>query len=354
MVGSFQNSGLDLICEVPSFNSVKSSLYRFRNAAAGVNHLNSKKANDVQVPPEFEDFVLADYSDGDNRIIAFCTKEARKAMSEVNSFYSDGTFKSCPSPFTQLYTIHGDLGSTVNNTNIIPLVYALMNDRKTKSYKILFSLIKSQIPEWNPKKYKTDYEKAAMNAITAMFPSASISGCYYHFKKSIWDKGRKLGITKSNDINKIREVALSAVLPLLPPNEILNGWMYITRKNKQDDDIRKFRAYMEKQWLTDEYIKVWCVYGEQHRTTNFSESWHHKLKQDIGKKNPNIIHFLKTLVKDEAYYSVCNNMITNKMKPLKKRKKKYVLNDEFIQETQMELLHGIMTVGHCLETLRRY
>lgn len=145
-------------------------------------------------------------------------------------------------------------------------------------------------------------------------------------------------------------MALSAVLPLLPPNEILNGWKYITRKNTQEDDIKKFRAYMEKQWMIDEFIKVWCVYGEQHRTTNALESWHHKLNHTIGKKNPNIIHFLKTLVKDSAYYRVSNNMITNKNKI---RKKKYVLNDEFIQDIQMELVHGNMTVGHCLECLRR-
>lgn len=185
MVGSFQTSGLDLVCKVPSFESIKSSLYRFRNAAAGVTHLKSKQGINVQIPPEFNNFVLADYSDGDNRIIAFCTKKAKKVMNEVHDFYSDGTFKSCPSPFIQLYSIHGDLGSTVNHTNIVPLVYALMSDKKMESDIILFSMIKSQIPDWDPKKYKTDYERAAMKAFTTVFPSVIISGCYYHFNHSI-------------------------------------------------------------------------------------------------------------------------------------------------------------------------
>lgn len=103
-------------------------------------------------------------------------------------------------PFSQLYSIHGDLGSTVNNTNILPLVYALMSSRTEKSYFILFSLIKSQIPGWNPTSYKTDYEIAAMNA---------------------WAK--ELGTTKSNHPSKIREVQLSAVLPMLQATEIMKG-----------------------------------------------------------------------------------------------------------------------------------
>ncbi|XP_075990271.1 uncharacterized protein LOC142985914 [Anticarsia gemmatalis] len=39
MIATLENSGLDLVCKIPTFNSVKSSLYRFRNAQAGVQCL---------------------------------------------------------------------------------------------------------------------------------------------------------------------------------------------------------------------------------------------------------------------------------------------------------------------------
>lgn len=273
-------------------------------------------------------------------------------MCEVTDFYSDGTFKSCPAPFSQLYVIHGDLGSTVDCSNIVPLVYALMSDRKMESYFRLFDMIKLEIPEWNPKKFKTDYEVAAMQAIKKMFPCVTLTGCYYHYNNAIWEKGRKLGITKSKDPKKIREVALTAVLPLLPAHEIQNGWKYITRHSTQEDDMKKFRSYVDHQWIKEEFISTWCVYGEQHRTNNSLEAWNHKLNKTVGKKNPNIIHLLEVLVKDSAYFKVCDTINKNR-EPLKKRQKKYVLTDDFILETQLDLIHGNITVGHFLEILRR-
>lgn len=77
----------------------------------------------------------------------------------------DGTFKSCPSPFQQLFTIHGDIGSDINNTNVIPLVYAFMSHRTKKAYSISFDLIVSQIPEWKPAKFTIDFEEGTMKAL---------------------------------------------------------------------------------------------------------------------------------------------------------------------------------------------
>lgn len=124
-----------------------------------------------------------------------------------------------------------DTGSTIYHTNIIPVVNALMNKRTENSYIILFQIIKSQLPEWNPVKFKTDYEKAAMNAIIKVIgQSVTVKGCYYHYNKAIFKKGKQLKITMrtSKDPKEVRLVQLSAVLPLLPENEIINGWVYIT------------------------------------------------------------------------------------------------------------------------------
>lgn len=352
MIATLENSGLDLVCKIPTFNSVKSSLYRFRNVQAGVQCLQPQLVRNVEVPNQFTNFLLADYADGDSRILIFCTEKAKLSICKATDFYSDGTFKSCPKPFSQLYVIHADMGSTSNSTNLMPIVYALMSERNVKSYFILFSMIKAQIPGWNPVKYKTDFEKAAMTAIKNLFPQVNTKGCYYHYNKAVWEKARKLQITKSKDVKKIREVALSAVLPLLPAHEISNGWKYITRYSTQEEDLKKFRKYFEEQWLKEEFIPIWCAYGEQHRTTNFLEAWNHKLNQEIGKKNPNIIHLLNVLVKDSAYFSVCDNINKTKMTPFKKRKKNNVLTDQFILEIQLELLHGNISVGHFLETVR--
>lgn len=131
-----------------------------------------------------------------------------------------------------------------------------------------------------------------MKAITEIFPSNMIKGCYFHYNKAVWKKGRELGLVKSKDIKKKRMVSLSAVLPLLPQAEIRNGWDYIIRDENEDSDVANFKTYMEKQWLEDSFIKVWCAFGEKHRTTNALESWHHKLNSAVGQKGPNIMNLL--------------------------------------------------------------
>ena len=274
-----------------------------------------------------------------NRIVVFCIEEAKNVICEIDHFLCDGTFKSCTEPFTQLYSIHGDFRSTENSTNIIPLIYAYMSHRDEESYTIIFNLIKSQVPGWQPLKFLIDFEKAAMKAIKATFPLATLKGCHTHFKKAIWKKGRDLKLTTSADIFKFREVALTTVLPLLPETEIRNGWLYITHRDTTDPDILKIRKYVEVQWLKDDFIPVWCVFGERHRTTN-AVRWHHKLNSAMSKKNPNIMHALSVLREDACFFFVKKMQISQKKEPSNKRKKKYVYSDQFIQETQLELVNA--------------
>lgn len=169
----------------------------------------------------------------------------------------------------------------------------------------------------------------------------------------MWKKGRELGIDKSQDQKKIREVALCAVLPLLPRTDVIDGWKYITRQETEDSDVLKFRNYMVNEWLKPEYIDKWCVFGERHRTTNYLEGWHHKLNAAVGKKKPNIMHFLNELEKDSAFNEVRCIQIKSGAKRLKNRMKKTILNDEFIDAAQLELLNSkSMSVGHFLEMMR--
>lgn len=44
-----KNKGLDIVCELPNFNSVKSTMYRDRNKAHGVDRLFTNSPGDVQV-----------------------------------------------------------------------------------------------------------------------------------------------------------------------------------------------------------------------------------------------------------------------------------------------------------------
>lgn len=347
-ISKIKDTGLDKVIALPPYESKKSSLYRHRNRSLGVAKTVFDDVKNVTVPPKYEHFLLADYyhyeDDNNTRIILFCSQEARNKITNLKEFFGDGTFKSCPRLFNQIFTIHADEGSNNESTVISPLVYVLMTDRKKKSYEVLFRLIKSQIPDWNPSSFTCDFEEATMFAIKNIFPDINLHGCYYHYNKAVWKKGRTLGLTKSKILR--RQVALSAVLPLLPENCIMEGWFYIADQSPDDSKSTQFRKYMLSWWLRPNFIKTWCSFGIRHRTNNFVEGWHCKLNNAVGRQHPTIIKLLTVLYQDANLFSV-----KAKQSP-KRRTQNSIQNDEFIMANQMKLVNGEITVGHCLEILR--
>jgi len=63
-----------------------------------------------------------------NRILTFCTREELELMSESEHWFADGTFKSAPSIFTQISTIH-----VMKYSTVIPVVFALLPDKSTSN-----------------------------------------------------------------------------------------------------------------------------------------------------------------------------------------------------------------------------
>lgn len=190
------NSGIDLITKIPTYSSVKSSLFNKRKNKHNVPKLIFEDPMEVEIPPEFEEFMLGDYCHDETRIIAFCSEEVRKKISTIQLFFGDGTFHSCPPPFQQVYVIHGDMGSSVNSLNVVPLIYVLMSNQRTESYVALLEMILSQLPGFNPIRFMTDYEAATMKAIETVFPQAVVKGCFYHYAKALWRYAHSCKITK--------------------------------------------------------------------------------------------------------------------------------------------------------------
>jgi len=81
-----------------------------------------------------------------------------------DTLYIDGTFKSCQSQFTQLFIVHG-----IKNNNFKPLVFCLLLDKASTTYKASFQLIISVCQKcnlcFNPKTVFTNFEKAIHVAV---------------------------------------------------------------------------------------------------------------------------------------------------------------------------------------------
>ena len=111
--------------QYPEFSEVKSQLFRHRTES---------------LPPLPDDVTDVDFNtidpiwrrtkrgtlfmrkhDPNHGITIFCTEEQLQLLSEVRFLVADGTFKTAPEPYEQIYSFHGIVGN-----RRIPLLWALM------------------------------------------------------------------------------------------------------------------------------------------------------------------------------------------------------------------------------------
>lgn len=341
-----KDKGLDLIAKLPPFQNYRSVAYRKRKKIAQVDKLEYKHLKNVEVPPAFSDFLLGQYSFKKSRILIFASEEAREMVKVGKLFFGDGTFKRCPKPFKQLYVLFCDLGGSHLNNNVVQVIYALLPNKLEKSYNIMFQIIKSQIPEWEPNKFITDYEPAPITAMEKTFPKITHHGCFFHYQDKLKRKAKQLIIfNKKKSFNKI--ISLCMVLPHLPCEKIEEGFRYILNVNKLigcDKKVEQFLSYFQRYWLPKK--TVWC-FDERHRTTNVCEAWNSQFNQSF-KRRPTIIRLLKHLNEDAAFHAVHSLTLVSA-----KQRSNYVIDrNNYIAHIQMQLVNGDIGVPLFLESLR--
>ena len=142
-------------------------------------------------------FLLCDDSDPHgNRIIVFATDANLLKLCAAERVFSDGTFYSCSTFFSQLYTLHAKVNGTV-----FPLYLdCCPTSPRTPTYMYVrfFELFKNAVHErqsvLTPEHWMLDFEVAAHNAVRTSFPQTSIKGCFFHYTQCIWRKKQSSGL----------------------------------------------------------------------------------------------------------------------------------------------------------------
>ena len=102
-LATIKDAGLEFVTEVPSFTSKKSAFYRERRKVLGAVNFNS--STEIVIPPKLaENFLVLDDTADGQRILGFASQRGKENLEQNNSFFGDGTFKSCCREFTQ-YTL---------------------------------------------------------------------------------------------------------------------------------------------------------------------------------------------------------------------------------------------------------
>ncbi|XP_019879374.1 uncharacterized protein LOC109607312 [Aethina tumida] len=236
-------------------------------------------------------------------MVVFCSPtvvEEIRRLGEVN-LHMDGTFSVVPhiGDAHQLFIIHLRYRRT-----IFPILYVLMERRDRAAYNIILRYLKEEVFEREivVGSIMADYERALRLAIMDTYPGTRIVGCWFHYAKAVYLRGRQLGLVGHLNVpNNIGQgVRMAMVLPLLPQDNFAAGieeveaWMR-NGVQGQEQMITAFVTYLRRQWTRANV----SVFGEEMRTNNSVESFHNSLVRMIGRKHPNIWVFVTHLLNME-------------------------------------------------------
>ncbi|KFD64311.1 hypothetical protein M514_09933 [Trichuris suis] len=158
---------------------------------------------------------------GVDRILLFATRANVDKLAHAPVWIMDGTFKTAPMVFYQIYTIHAPVGS-----RIFPLVYALMSGKSQALYKHLFEDLVDIAEEYelrpNPQVIMAGLELVTTNAAKSEFQGVVNKACFFHTAQSVWSKIQSSGLASHYSADESFSLKLRRVsaLALLPPGEI--------------------------------------------------------------------------------------------------------------------------------------
>ena len=126
---------------MPPVHHIRRDIRRQRKMAG--NPIPVPQDRFFDIPPIYQEttagqpFLLHDSGHEENRILVFATNDNIQLLAESPSWFMDGTFKTAPELFFQLYTIH-----SCTAKKVLPCVYALLPNKQQATYNRLFEILK--------------------------------------------------------------------------------------------------------------------------------------------------------------------------------------------------------------------
>jgi len=345
-------TSVPVIGQLPIIKSLSRTIQRTRviKENAPVNPSNTK---DLIIPEIYkltnknEAFLAYDSGSSESRILIFTTQYNLNMLQETDDWFGDGTFKSVPSIFSQLYTIH-----CYTRSLFIPLVYILMTSRTKEVYAEVLRQLLVLKPDLNPKSIKIDFEQSFVSAFKQIFPNAHISGCFFHFGQCVWRKVQSTGLQKkyAEDSTFALHVKQLCDLAFVPVLGVVESFNTILESQYFIDNEQLFEPivdYFEETWIGRTVrnrrkkplfpIEMWNCYdnviNDQPRTNNAVEGWHQAFNASLGCHHTTIWKFISFLKQEQGLQEAKLEKINLVEKKPNKKKKKYKSIDQRLKNT---------------------
>ena len=267
----------------------------------------------LSLPPhlcslEGRPFLLHDNKPAASRILVFGSAETVGVLTASDAWVADGTFRTAPHPFAQIYTVHA-----MRRNFVIPALHILLPDKKEATYREMWRAIKNLLPAeaGGPPQLLLDFELACWKTFQHVFPGVPIGGCFFHFRQAIHRRLQQEGLTRrygaSRDFRaRVAKLCALAFCPTeLVPDiyerlaiETVAAFEAIANPDEQtrqeNEAEQRFLKYFEETWVGLKHqrgrgrkpakiaIDRWSTYSrillEQHLTTNNAEVYHRHFK----------------------------------------------------------------------------
>ncbi|KII61414.1 hypothetical protein RF11_12829 [Thelohanellus kitauei] len=179
--------------------------------------------------------------------------ELLDGLSRATVWLADGTFKVVPTLYFQLYSIHFQYSGAVNPA----AVYCLLPNKTKDVYDRMLIEIIRLVPTCTPWIILTDFETAAMSSFREAFPSATISGCYFHLCQSVLRKVNELGMKvdyESNDNLRIAVRCLAA-LAHVPLADVSEAFDLLAESMPRHEKMDELLSYFEHTYIRGRRVR---------------------------------------------------------------------------------------------------
>lgn len=291
------------VISISKTDSIKKLISRERSKSVGLKIMKFVDIPEIlRLDHQKNNFMLFDSGiEDDNRFVIFSSFFKQRFISRSDIWIVDGTFRSCPSDFFQLFTIHIYVfGKT------FPAFYVLLKNKRESSYEKLFRYISENL-KIIPKVIIADFEIAIYNSAMKVFMNVDYYFCFFHYAQSIYRRLSTLGFSSQykTEPSFSKTIKKLFVLPFFSLDRIKAAYESIESEifEYNNPKLLEFLEYYKRTFfgtkdMYGDYKN--SLYHPQNwncskrtmlnilRTTNNVEGWHRSFNESCVVANPNI------------------------------------------------------------------
>ncbi|KAG0440667.1 hypothetical protein DMUE_1566 [Dictyocoela muelleri] len=256
-----------------------------------------------------------------DRVIVFSTYSNIIHLSYNKTWICDGTFRSSPCGFYQIYTI-----MAIINCKSFPLTYLIMKKKLQAAYSKALNFLKSKLQSY-PENIIIDFESTALRAITDVYPQTRVEGCFFHFSQLLWRKIQQLHLSiiykKESEFRMCVKMILS--LAFINNNDVfklIDELDYYFKNHYFHEKIDLLWSWFKNLNLKNNnsfnifLIDFWSVNKRlinlDPMTTNSIEGWHRGLNMNIRIAHPSIKEIGLELLREQrkVNFNIVKNLYT--------------------------------------------